>query len=66
MMTTSTHSYHGYKLLLRHEDDDRYLVTIFDSKGNRISSTGLHLERRGALAEASRNVDYLLAQRRAT
>jgi hypothetical protein len=65
-MTTSTHSYHEYQLVLHHESDDRYLVTIFDPKGNRITSTGMHLERQGALTEASRYVDHLLAQRRAT
>ena len=41
-MTTSTHSYHGYELVLHHESDDRYQVTIFDPKGNRIASTGTH------------------------
>ena len=61
-MTTSTHSYHGYELVLHHESDDRYQVTIFDPKGNRIASTGTHLERQGALTEASRYVDQLLAQ----
>jgi len=65
-MTTSTHSYHGYELALHHESDDRYRVTIFDPKGNRIASTGTHLERQGALTEASRRVNQLLAQRRAT
>ena len=65
-MTTSTHSYHGYELVLHHESFDRYEVTIFDPKGNRIASTGTHLERQGALAEASRYVDHLLAQRPAT
>jgi hypothetical protein len=65
-MTTSTHTYHGYELVLHHESDDRYQVMIFDPKGKRISSTGMHLERQGALTEASRYVDHLLAQRRAT
>src|SRR5437763_17095414 len=65
-MTTSTHSYHGYELALHHESDDRYRVTIFDPKGNRIASTGTHLERQGALTEASRRVNELLAQRRTT
>ena len=65
-MTTSTHSYHGYELVLHHESDDRYQVAIFDPKGNRIASTGTHLERQGALTEASRYVDQLLAQRRTT
>jgi hypothetical protein len=65
-MTTSTHSYHGYELALHHESDDRYRVTIFDSKGNRIASTGTHLERQGALTEASRRVNQILAQRRTT
>jgi hypothetical protein len=66
LMTTSTHSYHGYELVLYHANDDRYHVTIFDPKGNRITSTGTHLERQGALAEASRYVDQLLAQQRTT
>jgi hypothetical protein len=65
-MTTSTHAYHGYKFELHHESDDRYQVTIFDPKNNRIASTSMHLERQGALAEASRFVDHLLAQRKAT
>ena len=65
-MTTSTHSYHGYELALHHESDDRYRVTIFDPKGNRIAATGTHLERQGALTEASRRVNQLLAQRRTT
>jgi hypothetical protein len=65
-MTTSTHSYHGYELALHHESDDRYWVTIFDPKGNRIASTATHLERQGALTEASRRVNQLLAQRRTT
>ena len=64
-MTTRTHSYHGYELALHHESDDRYRVTIFD-QGNRIASTGTHLERQGALTEASRRINQLLAQRRAT
>jgi hypothetical protein len=64
-MTTSTHSHHGYELVLHRESDDRYRVTIFNSKGNRIVSTDIHLERQGALAEASRYVDELLAQHRA-
>ena len=65
-MTTSTHSHYGYELVLHHESDDRYQVTILDPKGNRIASTGTHLERQGALTEASRYVDHLLAQRQAT
>ena len=65
-MTTSTHRYHGYKLVLNHQSDDRYRITIFDSKGDEIASTGTHLEREGALAEASRYVDHLINQRRAT
>ena len=48
-MTTSTHSYHGYELALHHESDDRYRVTIFDPKGNRIASTATHLERQALL-----------------
>jgi len=65
-MTTSTHSYHGYELILQHEGNDRYQVTVFGPKSNRIASTGTHLERQGALAEARRYVDHLLAQQRAT
>ena len=65
-MTTSSHNSQGYELVLHHESDDRYQVTIFDPKGNRIASTGTHLERQGALTEASRYVKQLLAQRRAT
>jgi hypothetical protein len=61
-MTTSAHSYHGYKLVLHHESDDRFQVTILDPKNNRIASTGMHLKRQGALAVASRYVDHLLAQ----
>jgi hypothetical protein len=44
-MTTSTHRYHGYELVLHHESDDRYQVTIFDPEGNRLASTAMHLER---------------------
>jgi hypothetical protein len=62
-MTASTHSHHGFKLVLRHEDDDRYKVTIFDPKGKQIGATATHLERQGALTEASRTVDHLLAKR---
>jgi len=65
-MTTSTHSYHGYKIVIHHESDDRYQVTVLDSKGDRVAATGMHLERQGALDEASRYVDRLLGQRRAT
>jgi hypothetical protein len=65
-VTTSTHSYHGYQLVLHHENDDRYRVTIFNSRGNRVASTSTHLERQGALTEASRYVNQLLAKRRAT
>ena len=65
-MKTSTHRYHGYEFLLHHENDDRYQVTIFDLKSNRIASTGTHLERQGALAEASRYINHLMEQRRAT
>jgi hypothetical protein len=65
-MTTSTHSYRGYKLVLHRESNDRYQVTILDPNGKRIASTGTHLERQGALTEASRYVEHLLAQRRAT
>ena len=65
-MTTSTHHHRGYELVLHHENDDRYRVTIFDPKRHQIGSTGMHLERQGALAEASRHVDHLLAPRKAT
>jgi len=65
-VTTSTHSYHAYQLVLYHENDDHYRVMIFDPKGNRVASTGTHLERQGALTEASRYVDQLLANRRDT
>jgi hypothetical protein len=64
-MTTSTHRYHGYELVLYQANDDRYHVTIFDPKGIRISSTGTHLERQSALAEASRYVDHIFVQQRA-
>jgi hypothetical protein len=62
-MTTSTHSHHGYKLVLHHESDERYQVMIFDPNGKRIAKTAMHLERQGALTEASTHVDHLLAQR---
>ena len=62
-MTTRTHKYRGYEFALAREDDDHCRVTIFDPKGNRIASTGTHLERQGALTEASRYVDKLIAQR---
>jgi hypothetical protein len=62
-MMTGTHIHHGYELALRLKSDDRYQVTIFDPKGKRIASTGIHLERQGALAEASQYVDLLLAKR---
>jgi hypothetical protein len=38
-MTSSAHSYHGYEIVLHHESGDRYQVTIFDPKSNRIEST---------------------------
>ena len=41
-------------------------VTIFDPRGNRVASTSTHLERQGALTEASRYVNQLLAKRHAT
>ena len=47
MMTTSTHSYHGYELVLHHEDDDHYQVAIFDPNGKQIATSVMHLERRG-------------------
>jgi hypothetical protein len=65
-MTTSTHRYREYKLVLHSENNDRYQVTIFDPNGKRVASTGAHLERQGALTEASRYVEHLLAQGRAT
>jgi hypothetical protein len=64
-MTTSTHRHHGYELVLHRKSDDRYQVIIFDPKGNRIASTEIHLERQGALTEASEYVDHLIAKRRA-
>jgi hypothetical protein len=63
-MTASTHRYHGYELVLQRKDDDRYQVTIFDPKGKRTTSTGIHLERQGALSEASQCINQLLAKRR--
>jgi hypothetical protein len=63
-MTASTHRYHGYELVLQRKDDDRYQVTIFDPKGKRTASTGIHLERQGALSEASQYINQLLAKRR--
>jgi len=65
-MTTSTHSYRGYKLVLHRESNDHYQVTIFDPNGKRVASTSTHLEQQGALAEASRYVEHLLAQGRTT
>jgi hypothetical protein len=41
-MTTSTHGYHGYELVLHHDSDDRYQVTIFDPNNHRVASTGTH------------------------
>jgi hypothetical protein len=64
-MTTSKHSYHGYQLELHHEGDDRYQVVIFDPNGKQIATTVMHLERQGALSEATRYVDHRLEQRRA-
>ena len=63
-MTTSNHHHHGYELVLHHESDDRYRVTIFDPEGKRIATSAMHLERRGAMSEATRYVDHLLAQQR--
>ena len=63
-MTASTHRYHGYEFVLQRKDDDRYQVTIFDPKGKRTASTGIHLERQGALSEASQYINQLLAKRR--
>jgi hypothetical protein len=65
-MTASRHRYHGYELVLQRKDDDRYQVTIFDPKGKRTASTGIHLERQGALSEASQYISQLLAKRRAS
>jgi hypothetical protein len=65
-MTTSTHRYHGHELAIHRKNDDRYQVVIFDSKGKRVASTAIHLERRGALAEASQYVDHLLMKRLAS
>jgi hypothetical protein len=65
-MTASTHRYHEYELVLQRKDDDSYQVTIFDPKGKRTASTGIHLERQGALAEASQYINQILAKRRAS
>jgi hypothetical protein len=65
-MTFPSAIFEQHELVLHHESDDRYQVAIFDPKGNRIAATGTHLERQGALTEASRYVDQLLAQRRTT
>ena len=51
---------------LHHKSDDHYQVTIFDPKHKRLASTGTHLERQGALTEAWRHIDHLLAQRPAS
>jgi hypothetical protein len=64
-MTASTHRYHGYELVLQRKEDDSYQVIIFDPKGKRTGSTGIHLERQGALSEASQHINQLLAKRRA-
>jgi hypothetical protein len=64
-MTASTHRYQGYELVLQRKDDDSYQVTIFDPKGKRTASTGIHFERQGALSEASQYINQLLAKRRA-
>ena len=45
--------------LSRIPSDDRYRVTIFDPSGDRVASTGMHLERQGALIEASRYVGQI-------
>ena len=65
-MTTSTHRYREYKLVLHRESNERYQVTIFDPNGKRVASTGTHLERQGAFTEVSRYVEHILAQGRAT
>jgi hypothetical protein len=65
-MTASTHRYHGYELVLQRKSDDRYQVTIFDPKGKRTALTSVHLERQGALAEASQYINQILAKRRAS
>ena len=65
-MTASTHRYHGYELVLQRKDDDSYQVTIFDPKGKRAASTGMHLERQGALSEASQYINHLLAKESAS
>jgi hypothetical protein len=65
-MTATTHRYHGYELVLQRKSDDRYQVTIFDPKGKRTALTGVHLERQGALAEASQYINQILAKRRAS
>ena len=50
--------------MLHHERDERYRVAIFDPDGKRIAISTVHLERQGALTEASRYVDRLLAEQR--
>ena len=65
-MTTSTHRYYGYELVLQRKSDDRYQVTIFDPKGKRTALTGVHLERHGALVEASQYINQIPAKRRAS
>ena len=57
-MTTSTHSYHGYEIVLHHESDDRYQVAIFDPNGKRSATTAMHLERQGALSIAHSTTLY--------
>jgi hypothetical protein len=65
-MTASIRRYHEYEIVLQRKDDDSYQVTIFDPKGKRTASTGIHLERQGALAEASQYINQILAKRRAS
>jgi len=65
-MTTSTHRYYGYELVLQRKSDDRYQVTIFDPRGKRTALTGVHLERHGALVEASQYINQIPAKRRAS
>ena len=38
-MTTSTHSHHGYRLIVHHESYDRYRVAISDPKASKFSHT---------------------------
>ena len=64
-MTTSTHHHHAYELVL-HTKVMTAIGLRFSIQGKQIATSAMHLERQGALTEASRYVDHLLAQQRAT